>query len=87
MRKTRVSSKSGACILIMPDLYRQIIIESPVNSWTFSQPHWFDNVKVEHIACRQKVSLFDMSSFAKFEIKVAKSDYHNICYYNQESLV
>ena len=58
---------------------KKLIIESPVNSWTYRRPHWFDNVKLEHTACRQKVALFDLSSFAKLEIEVVKSI--NVSYY------
>ena len=37
---------------------------------TYGRPNWFDRVKEEHLACREKVALFDMSAFAKLEIEV-----------------
>ncbi|XP_064388313.1 pyruvate dehydrogenase phosphatase regulatory subunit, mitochondrial-like isoform X2 [Halichondria panicea] len=40
-----------------------------VNNKTFGRPNWFDDVKEEHLACRNSVALFDMSTFAKFEIE------------------
>jgi len=38
---------------------------------TFGKPNWFDNVGEEHIKCRNEVCVFDMTSFAKFEIEVS----------------
>ena len=39
---------------------------------TFGKPNWFDNVCEEHRNCRNKVCVFDMTSFAKFEVEVSK---------------
>lgn len=39
---------------------------------TFGKPHWFDNVREEHNNCRNKVCVFDMTSFAKFEVEVSQ---------------
>ncbi|XP_071959451.1 pyruvate dehydrogenase phosphatase regulatory subunit, mitochondrial-like [Antedon mediterranea] len=42
----------------------------PINpKGTFGKPAWFDKVKAEYWTCRDSVSLMDMSTFAKFEIK------------------
>ena len=42
-----------------------------MNELTYGRPNWFDRVKEEHLVCREKVALFDMSAFAKLEIEVA----------------
>lgn len=36
------------------------------NTWT--KPEWFDLVGEEYTACRERVAIFDYSSFAKFDI-------------------
>ncbi|XP_065914699.1 pyruvate dehydrogenase phosphatase regulatory subunit, mitochondrial-like [Dysidea avara] len=36
---------------------------------TFGKPNWFDNVCEEHTKCRNEVCVFDMTSFAKFEVE------------------
>jgi glycine cleavage system aminomethyltransferase T/glycine/D-amino acid oxidase-like deaminating enzyme len=36
---------------------------------TFGTPAWFDLVKAEHVACREKVGIFDQSSFAKLLVQ------------------
>ncbi|XP_071957598.1 pyruvate dehydrogenase phosphatase regulatory subunit, mitochondrial-like [Antedon mediterranea] len=41
---------------------------------TFGKPSWFDNVKAEYWSCRDSVSLMDMSTFSKFEIKSTGSE-------------
>jgi len=38
---------------------------------TFGKPSWFDNVRAEYWACREGVCLIDMSTFAKFELRVS----------------
>ncbi|XP_046549851.1 pyruvate dehydrogenase phosphatase regulatory subunit, mitochondrial-like isoform X1 [Haliotis rubra] len=38
---------------------------------TFGKPTWFDSVQDEYWACKERVCLIDMSSFAKFVIKSA----------------
>ncbi|KAG8198498.1 hypothetical protein JTE90_017364 [Oedothorax gibbosus] len=35
----------------------------------FHKPSWFENVKEEYSACRERVGVIDMSSFAKFHLK------------------
>ena len=40
--------------------------EEPVDVPGFGRPNWFDAVGREHRACRERVALFDQSSFAKF---------------------
>ena len=34
----------------------------------FGRPNWFEAVAEEHRACRERVALFDATSFAKFEV-------------------
>jgi 4-methylaminobutanoate oxidase (formaldehyde-forming) len=41
----------------------------PVDVYTFGRPNWFDAVGEEHRACRERVALFDLSSFSKFELR------------------
>ncbi|XP_071785697.1 pyruvate dehydrogenase phosphatase regulatory subunit, mitochondrial-like [Asterias amurensis] len=41
---------------------------------TFLKPQWFDLVKAEYWACREAVSLMDMSAFTKFEIRSAGNE-------------
>ncbi|MCZ6785134.1 MAG: aminomethyltransferase family protein, partial [Proteobacteria bacterium] len=41
---------------------------APRDEPSFSRPNWFDAVAAEHAACRERVSVFDESSFAKFEM-------------------
>lgn len=43
--------------------------ESCDNDLTFGQPNWLANSGEEHLACREGVALFDLTSFAKFEIE------------------
>ncbi|GLK81361.1 GcvT family protein [Methylopila turkensis] len=40
--------------------------EEPQDVYSFERPNWFDAVAREHAACRERVALFDQSSFAKF---------------------
>ncbi len=40
----------------------------PRDHYSFERPNWFDAVGQEHGACRQRVALFDASSFAKFTL-------------------
>jgi 4-methylaminobutanoate oxidase (formaldehyde-forming) len=37
--------------------------------YTFGRGNWFDAVGREHQACRERVAVFDQSSFAKFEMR------------------
>lgn len=36
---------------------------------TFQRPHWFEDSRAEHMACREAVALFDQSSFSKLLVK------------------
>ena len=38
--------------------------------WTFMQPKWFEAAQEEYWACKERVCIMDMSSFAKFELEV-----------------
>ncbi|XP_074645385.1 pyruvate dehydrogenase phosphatase regulatory subunit, mitochondrial-like isoform X2 [Tubulanus polymorphus] len=40
----------------------------------FGKPDYFDNVKREYWSCRKGVSVIDMSSFSKFEVKSAGNE-------------
>jgi 4-methylaminobutanoate oxidase (formaldehyde-forming) len=40
--------------------------DEPRDVYGFARPNWFDAVGEEHRACRERVALFDASSFAKF---------------------
>ncbi len=42
--------------------------ETAEDSYSFGRPNWFDAVGEEHRACRERVALFDQSSFAKFRL-------------------
>jgi sarcosine dehydrogenase len=41
-------------------------LDEPRDRYSFGRPNWFDAVGEEHRACRERVALFDASSFAKF---------------------
>ena len=41
----------------------------PKDVYSFGRPNWFAVVGQEHNACRERVALFDQSSFAKFELR------------------
>ena len=43
--------------------------QSPQDRYSFERPNWFDAVGAEHQACRERVALFDQSSFAKFLVE------------------
>ena len=40
----------------------------PRDVYSFGRQNWFEHVGREHRACRERVALFDQSSFAKFEL-------------------
>ncbi|KAK6174464.1 hypothetical protein SNE40_017735 [Patella caerulea] len=40
-----------------------------IHQGSFKKPDWFDIAQEEYMACKERVCLIDMSSFAKFEIK------------------
>jgi 4-methylaminobutanoate oxidase (formaldehyde-forming) len=42
---------------------------TPEDRYSFGRQNWFDPVGAEHRACRERVALFDQSSFAKFELR------------------
>ncbi len=42
--------------------------ESPEDVYSFGRQNWFAAVGAEHQACRERVALFDESSFAKFRV-------------------
>ncbi|GFO02535.1 pyruvate dehydrogenase phosphatase regulatory subunit, mitochondrial [Plakobranchus ocellatus] len=37
--------------------------------WSWSKLRWFESVQEEYWACKERVCLMDMSSFAKFEVR------------------
>lgn len=41
---------------------------------TFGKPEWFDAVKEEYLACRERVGIIDMSSFTKFHLKSGSTE-------------
>jgi 4-methylaminobutanoate oxidase (formaldehyde-forming) len=41
----------------------------PKDVYTYGRQNWFDAVGEEHRAARERVALFDQSSFAKFEVR------------------
>ncbi len=41
-------------------------IDEPRDRYSFGRANWFEAVGLEHAACRERVALFDASSFAKF---------------------
>jgi 4-methylaminobutanoate oxidase (formaldehyde-forming) len=43
--------------------------ESARDEYSFGKPNWFGAVAREHQATRERVALFDQSSFAKFELR------------------
>ena len=45
-------------------------IECADNSFTFGKMNYFESQMEEHLACRQNVALFDLTAFAKLEVKV-----------------
>ena len=43
--------------------------QDPVDKYSFGRQNWFEAVGREHAACRERVVLFDQSSFAKFFVE------------------
>jgi 4-methylaminobutanoate oxidase (formaldehyde-forming) len=43
--------------------------EEPLDRYTYGRQNWFDAVGREHRACRERVALFEQTSFAKFRLK------------------
>lgn len=50
-----------------PELSREERLQPP--QITFNKPSWFENVREEYNACRERVGIIDMSSFTKFHLK------------------
>jgi 4-methylaminobutanoate oxidase (formaldehyde-forming) len=46
----------------------------PKDVYSFGRQNWFAHVGAEHRACRERVALFDQSSFAKFELTGADAE-------------
>jgi sarcosine dehydrogenase len=46
----------------------------PKDVYSFGRQNWFAHVGEEHRACRERVALFDQSSFAKFELAGADAE-------------
>lgn len=44
---------------------------------TFGIPQWFECVKEEYFACRERVGVIDMSSYTKFKIQSAGQEVVN----------
>jgi 4-methylaminobutanoate oxidase (formaldehyde-forming) len=43
--------------------------QKPEYEYSWKRPNWFDNAKVEHLAIRNGVGLYDMSSFGKIRVE------------------
>ena len=43
--------------------------EQPIDRYSYQRPGWWDAVRREHIACRERAVLIDQTSFAKFTLK------------------
>ena len=43
--------------------------EVPMDRYSYQRPGWWDQVRREHLACREAAVLIDQSSFAKFILK------------------
>jgi pyruvate dehydrogenase phosphatase regulatory subunit len=41
---------------------------------TFTKPGWFEIAQEEYWACKERVCVMDMSSFAKFELEVSREN-------------
>src|SRR5262245_6678673 len=53
----------------------------PVYDYSYGRPRWFSSVQREHRAVRERVGLFDLSSFAKFRVEGpdAAAELNRIC--------
>ena len=45
-----------------------ILAERVLETPSFGKPHWFEAVKSEYAACRERVAILDYSSFTKISI-------------------
>lgn len=54
---------------------------TPVYEYSYGRQNWFEAVSGEHRAVRERVGLFDLSSFAKFQIEGpdAESELQRLC--------
>jgi 4-methylaminobutanoate oxidase (formaldehyde-forming) len=54
---------------------------APVYDYSYQRPSWFASVASEHRAVRERVGLFDLSSFAKFRLegRDAERELNRIC--------
>ena len=54
---------------------------TPVYDYSYGKPSWFRSVAEEHRAVRERVGLFDLSSFAKFRLEGpdAEAELNRIC--------
>ncbi len=43
--------------------------QPPAIDYSFDRQNWFENQKAEHMACRERVALFDQTSFSKFIVR------------------
>ena len=69
-RCTRCLKDQGACFgeklgWERPNWFAPAGIE-PNDAYTYGRQNWFMHVRAEHVACRERVALFDQTSFAKF---------------------
>lgn len=51
-----------------------ILAEQVLETPSFGKPHWFDAVREEYTACRERVALLDYSSFTKINITSAHDE-------------
>ena len=70
-RSTRACWTQGAVLrreagLGAPELVRRPPARSRVDRYSYGRQNWFAAVGREHRACRERVALFDQTSFAKF---------------------
>ncbi|GAB1607286.1 pyruvate dehydrogenase phosphatase regulatory subunit, mitochondrial-like [Argonauta hians] len=56
-------------------------VEQRMSQGTFSKPDWFNIVKDEYWACKERVCIIDMSSFSKIEVKSANQEAANFLQY------
>jgi len=71
-------ARQGACFgekmgWERPNWFAPVGVE-PVDSYSFGRQNWFAHVANEHKAVRERVGLFDQSSFAKFEMQGADAE-------------
>lgn len=52
----------------------EYVPEEKRGNWTFTKPSWFEAAQEEYWACKERVCIMDMSSFAKFELQSASDE-------------